>query len=233
MTLPLPLLLSPLRALRRLRREAQAQVRATVARPRPLIRLPAVPAVELVEDPSPEILDDPSPPAVADVSPPAAPAPEVEILPGVELGPRQRAWLALLRAELPADLPLTVTSGRRSAQAQARAMAAKLARGEDLLALYVRDDLVAEIIAAAGPDRQHPDAWAMGLAIEDQAARGQAISRHLLPDDALDLRSRHYSRPQRDLVVATVRRLGAECVVEPDHLHVEDLPSPLPSPTPE
>ena len=131
-----------------------------------------------------------------------------------------RPRLERIAARVP-DVEIIVTSATRGPAAQARAMASKIQRGEDLFALYAQDDLVAEIVAAAG-NTADPDVDAMAAVIEAQVARGRFISRHLRAD-ALDLRTRHLTDEQVERLVAAVRAEGAEAVPESDHLHVEEL----------
>lgn len=89
-----------------------------------------------------------------------------------------RAFLDALSARL--GRRLVVTSGARTATAQASAMLKKLAAGEDLHALYKADDLVDELLAT----ERTVEAWA--AVIESQVARGRVLSNHQTAD-AVDI----------------------------------------------
>lgn len=109
-------------------------------------------------------------------------------------------------------LPLTYTSGRRSALDQAAAMLDKLRRGEDLRALYRSAGATLDRLFAAP---QTAPAWAAII------AAAPPISRHLT-GDAADIRTAGLSDAQ-------VYRLGelaiaagfARALRESDHLHVQ------------
>lgn len=140
---------------------------------------------------------------------------------GIKLTDGAAVWLTEIAEET--GLDLVVTSGTRSTWEQAEAMAEDYAAGVDQFALYAQDDLLTEILLAAG-DQHTPDVAAMAAEIEDQVARGRYVSSHLR-EDALDLRTRDLSADQVDELVAAVRASGARAVLEVDHLHVEDLPA--------
>ena len=128
-----------------------------------------------------------------------------------------RRFMDDLSRGVPADL--VVTSGIRTANAQAAAMLSKLERGQtgdDLLALYVRDDLVNELLATGRTQSQ----WAE--VIQAQIDRGDLLSSHL-SGRAVDLRTSNLSDDQRWAVMAEAQRLGAEAVDEGDHIHIEGL----------
>ena len=123
---------------------------------------------------------------------------------------------------------LYVTSGIRSAADQARALMAKVDLGEsidDLMDLYQRDDLIAEL-ADVPADL---DTWT--AIIEDQIARGELLSSHL-SGLALDLRTTgggegapgQLSEDEAEAVAAAALQLGAaKALVEetPPHLHIK------------
>ncbi len=140
-----------------------------------------------------------------------------DALAGVILEDRLAAFLDDLAAEV--NAPITVTSGVRTAAAQAAARLAKLEAGEtadDLFALYKRDDLIAELLEA----EQTLEAWTAIL--EDQISRGDFLSSHLT-GRALDLRSRDWTAAELAEVEAAVAALGGRSVHEstPEHLHIE------------
>ncbi len=138
------------------------------------------------------------------------------------LTPAMLDYLRRVRVRLTFDL--VVTSGQRTATAQARAWAVKiaghLARGEDprkaLHDLYRRDDLVDEVMDG--------DTTEAGIAqtIAAQVARGDLLSSHL-SGTALDLRIRGLDEGQITGLVAACVAEGGRCVREavPPHLHVE------------
>lgn len=137
---------------------------------------------------------------------------------GVELGEAAEVWLqALADVAREQGLPaLHVTSGRRSATAQASAMLAKVSRGENLAALYADDEAIEVLMALP----RTVDAWAAQIGA--WVKEGRYLSSHLR-DDALDLRSRDWTAVQLAAVVALVEQLGGEAIVESDHLHIEDF----------
>jgi len=126
-----------------------------------------------------------------------------------------RAFLSELAGRT--GLELYVTSGVRSAADQARAMMAKLEADSDALDIYVRDDLVAELLAA--------DFARWTELIEAQIAAGHYLSAHLT-GRALDLRTAgagagHLDAGEVGVVELAAAELGAETLDEGDHLHVE------------
>lgn len=155
---------------------------------------------------------------LADVTP--HPDPGWEALAEVDITPTAAAFLDRLVARLEADLlPVIVTSGRRSPRRQAQALAAKLQSGAspaELYALYVRDDLLREVLAVS------PDVDAMADVLTAQARRGQYLSAHMRAD-AIDLRRWGRSDQQLERLRAHAHALGAHTVLESNHLHVEHL----------
>lgn len=135
---------------------------------------------------------------------------------GVRLSPAQLRFLARLRAELPADLPLYVTSGQRTPAEQAAALKTKRDLGDDLHALYAADDIIAELLA--GPN----DTGRMAAIIDRYAAAGRLLSKHQRAG-AVDLRSKILTRAQIDQVLAAAKRLGVKAIYEtkPPHIHVD------------
>jgi hypothetical protein len=109
-------------------------------------------------------------------------------------------------------VPMTVTSGYRSARAQAQAMINKVKRGENIRTLYRSASALVDRLLALGVD--DIDGWAALLAASPISAHQRG--------DAVDLRTRGLSD-------AEVYRLGelaieagfTRALRESDHLHVE------------
>ncbi len=115
--------------------------------------------------------------------------------------------------------PLVVTSGTRTAEAQAQALKAKRDRGEDLTQLYRRGEgpaIVAELLAA--PNEVEP----MRAIVQRWADRGVFMSRHMR-GDAIDLRTRGYTSGQVQRMARVAEALGARALIESNHLHLEGL----------
>lgn len=113
--------------------------------------------------------------------------------------------------------PILITSGYRSGFRQARAMIAKLERGEDLRQLYRSAAADGRIDALLSLPRD-PAIW--GPVLDDWAARGRSISDHMTRK-AVDLRIWDWSASQYDRVEKEARRLGFRALREADHLHLE------------
>jgi hypothetical protein len=109
-----------------------------------------------------------------------------------------------------ARVPLVVTSWVRTPEAQARAMQDKVRRGEDLVALYQDKEQVRALLSLPY------DQWA--AAIREWAEDGRPLSRHLL-GRGVDLRTRDLTRDQVARLVKVGRNMGANMVLESDHLH--------------
>jgi hypothetical protein len=109
-------------------------------------------------------------------------------------------------------VPMTVTSGYRSARAQAQAMIAKVKRGENIRTLYRSASTLVDRLLALGVD--DIDGWAALLAASPISAHQRG--------DAIDLRT-------RGLTDAQVYKLGelaieagfSRALRESDHLHAE------------
>ncbi|HHH10682.1 MAG TPA: hypothetical protein ENK23_01210 [Sorangium sp.] len=124
---------------------------------------------------------------------------------------------------------LVITGGDRTARGQARLMYKKLERGEDLIKLYARDDLVTEIMDAYEGGKAdglgtNGIVRAMAAVIKDQMANDQYVSRHL-QFTAADVRSRRMTEEQHAAFVRAVRaEPGVRLVDERDtaspHLHL-------------
>jgi len=124
-----------------------------------------------------------------------------------------RAALDRLAAAAEAEgLPLTITSGWRSPTAQARAMIAKVKRGENIRTLYRSAGALIDRLLALGVDDL--PGWTAALTAQPVSAHQRG--------DALDLRTRGLSDAQ-------VYRLGelaieagfTKALRESDHLHIE------------
>ena len=135
-------------------------------------------------------------------------------------------FLALLKERVGDAAPLYVTSGVRTATAQARALQTKRnldPSGGGIRALYRRNaTLINEILAAPNT------VAAMARVIQAQISRGSFLSRHMR-GDAVDLRSRNLNSTQLAAIVNHAKSLGANVVVErsPAHIHIGGLGSAL------
>lgn len=159
------------------------------------------------------------------------------IRPGVVLNEGQAAFVHALRAVLPPEVPLTVNSGTRTAEAQASAMikkwqaaeanrAAAVAAGkpptktgdQELHDIYGDDAAISALLALP----REVGVWAGQIAA--WAASGRTLSRHQR-GDAVDLHTATLPLAQRDALIAAAKSLGARTLLEsaPPHLHV-DLP---------
>jgi hypothetical protein len=133
---------------------------------------------------------------------------------GVGLNNTLTGFLNALAAK--SSVPVHVTSGLRSASAQANAMFSKIARGEDLTKLYA-DTSYAKAMHAAYPDKARGTAIVSAL-----IAAGKAGSGHL-GGRGLDLRTNGLSPGQVKALKSTVESLGAKVIVESDHMHVQGI----------
>ena len=133
---------------------------------------------------------------------------------GVELNAAMTSFLTRLRATVPASVPIYVTSGYRSPEAQARALVVKRNLGDDLRALY--GSRVAPVLAAENTME------AMSAALRAQIATGLYLSRHMR-GDALDLRTQGLTSAQVAAIQRAAEALGAKTLLEtkPPHLHIE------------
>jgi hypothetical protein len=147
----------------------------------------------------------------------SSPIPGVEQKPGVKLNAKMIDFLKALRAKVPTEIPITVTSGFRTPEEQAKALKAKRDGKDNLVALY--GDNAKEILAVPN------EVGAMTAAINAMIKRGIYMSPHMR-GNALDIRSKSWSRDQLAQVEKAVTELGAKPLEEkiPPHLHVT-LPS--------
>lgn len=136
---------------------------------------------------------------------------------GIEdLTPGTLDWLRMwATASIQAGIPVTITSGKRDARRQAKAMLAKVDRGEDLHALYRDDEQIADLLN--GP--RTVERWTE--TIERYAAMGRGVSNHL-SGRAADVRSRDWTPEQLRAAAALATKMGAKrAIIESDHLHIE------------
>lgn len=114
---------------------------------------------------------------------------------------------AVMRAGLP---KLLVTSGRRSAEAQADAMISKVNRGEDITKLYRSNTaLIHQLLSLP----RTVSAWAPVLAqnpVSDHQ-RGRAV----------DIRRWNYNDAQLQQLKQMAPQYGWRPLLESDHLHIE------------
>lgn len=134
----------------------------------------------------------------------------------VVLGDGQIRGLVALRAAVPASVRIYVTSGTRTARAQASALKTKRELGDDLHALYRADDIVDAILAVPNT------VDAMAAVIQRYADAGRYMSGHQR-GNAVDIRIKDISRADLALLVDAATRLGFKPLVEtkPPHLHIE------------
>ena len=141
---------------------------------------------------------------------------------GVVLNDRIRAFLDLLYQT--SGVPFVVTSGVRTARAQAAAMLTKIEQGADLYGTYKASlrDFISAIYQAA------PDVAEMTAVVEDFLSRGIVPSRHLL-GDAVDIRIKDLDESAIARLDAAGRSLGATTLREgsPPCLHMQEIPLPL------
>ncbi|MCB9759130.1 MAG: hypothetical protein H6739_04760 [Alphaproteobacteria bacterium] len=147
--------------------------------------------------------------------------PGVWVKPGVVLNPGLLTFLALYRANVPMEVPIVVTSGVRTPEAQAAVLVKKRRLGDNLYDLYRRGhgpQIVAALLAVPNT------VAAMAPVLAGFAAQGVFLSRHMR-GDALDLRTRGLSSQQLQVLVAVAQALGVKALVErtPPHLHFERL----------
>lgn len=143
---------------------------------------------------------------------------------GIVISPSSAAWLDRLRAKVPSSIPLVVTSGTRTATSQARAMLTMVNLGDAGVkqAFFdYPDDLVNDLLELP----RTLEAWTPR--VTQAYANGELSSSGHLAGLAVDLRRRDWTPEQLATVVAAVKALGGEPLVEnaPPHLHIQ-LPKP-------
>jgi hypothetical protein len=145
----------------------------------------------------------------------------VTVRSGVILTAGLVAYLRALRGSLDASVPLTVTSGVRSAAAQASAMLKKLDAGgaQELYDVYQSDATVKRLLDSGR------DAATWAKIIQDETSKGVRLSRHL-GGGSFDLHTSTLSADQLGKMKAAVVATGGRYLYEdaPPHLHV-DVPA--------
>ncbi|MCB9743931.1 MAG: hypothetical protein H6740_15130 [Alphaproteobacteria bacterium] len=154
--------------------------------------------------------------------------PDVWLKPGVVFNGQLLTFLALLRLRVPRRIPLVVTSGVRTAEAQAHALQRKRQLGDDLNLLYQRGygpQIVAQLLAVPN------EVPAMAAVLQRWMDQGVYMSRHMR-GDALDLRNRSLSAADQALIVQAVQSMGARALIEktPSHIHLEGVADALRQP---
>lgn len=139
---------------------------------------------------------------------------------GVETNAAIDSFATALRARVASTIPLHVTSGVRTATAQARALVTKRAQAGDagVRALYGQKDLIDEILAVPATTE------AMAKVLYAQMARGRFLSRHMR-GDAFDLRRTNLTQEQAQIVNDAAKAMGAKPLIEddPPHIHIEKV----------
>lgn len=142
----------------------------------------------------------------------------VTVRAGVVLTAGLAAYLRALRGSLDPSVPLTVTSGVRSASAQADAMLKKLQAGgaQELYDVYASDATVRKLLDSGR------DAATWARIIKAETAKGIRLSRHL-GGGSLDIHTATLSAAQVDKIKAAVKATGGSYLYEdaPPHLHVD------------
>ena len=134
------------------------------------------------------------------------------VLSNVVMTPYLERSAGKLAAELPFDI--VVTSGLRTARAQAEAMFTKIELGDDLIAVYA-DDSFAEGVIEAYPDIDRATQFIQGY-----ANRGGGSSH--LRGLGLDIRTRDVSQSRINEMIEATESLGWRPFLEnsPPHLHI-------------
>lgn len=121
---------------------------------------------------------------------------------------------------------LVITSGKRDAARQAKAMFKMLQLGADIMHLYKNKRAAREIQGAYDGARRRPPevaVAAMHEVIKGQMARGIYISAHLR-SGAVDIRNRTMSPAERQAFVKAVAEVGGVVLLEeskPPHYHLQ------------
>lgn len=156
----------------------------------------------------------------------------LEIASGTLLNDTQEAWLDNYRKAVPSSIDIYVTSGIRSASAQASAMYTKYqyagggsAGWEELYNTYRADDVIDEIksiVEALGGASS--STFSTALSTIDAAGKLSQLSRHA-SGDALDIRTKDQSDKDIEKLISKAESLGATTLLEenPPHLHIQGL----------
>jgi len=119
----------------------------------------------------------------------------------------------LVRLSARAGVPIEVTSWTRTPEAQARAMLAKVDRGENLADLYQNKAAIRALMDAP----RNVASWAD--IIDAWTRSGQPLSRHL-DGYGTDIRTRNLRPDQIARLIAAAATMGARPTLESDHLHI-------------
>jgi len=131
----------------------------------------------------------------------------------VKLSSSTRAFLDELARR--SGVAFVVTSGRRSFEEQAEEMLGET--WEQLHDLYKADHVIDELEET----ERTVEAWA--AVIEKWAAAGYVLSWHVRdPEWAVDIRTRDFSDAEVSALQLAAAELGADVVLESDHLHLEE-----------
>lgn len=147
--------------------------------------------------------------------------PGVHEKPGVVYSSAMLPFLTRLRAAVPQQTPIVVTSGVRTVRAQAKALLRKRQLGDDLSRIYRRGhgpEIVRALLAV--PAQVEPMAQVLQFYVD----QGIYMSRHMR-GDAIDLRSRGLSAEQIQSIQQAAQAQGARVLVEstPPHIHIERI----------
>lgn len=143
----------------------------------------------------------------------------VTVQSGVVLTAGLEAYARVLRGSVQNTVPLTITSGVRSAEKQAAAMLAKLKSGDDLHELYANDATISKLMASG----KNVSTWTRIL--KEETAKGISISKHL-GGGSFDVQTRGLTDDQVGQIKAAIKATGGSYIHEsiPPHLHV-DVPA--------
>ncbi len=138
----------------------------------------------------------------------------------LSLNESQVNFLRRLRAEVPSNIPIYVTSATRTPESQASALATKRNLGDDLYKLYAKGnhDIIRALMAVPNTVTD------MANVLRKYVSQGRYLSRHMR-GDALDLRSETLTSTQIQTVMAAAKQLGAKTKYEtlPPHIHIESI----------
>lgn len=141
----------------------------------------------------------------------------VSLASGVTITKEQEAWLE--KVARAADVGIYVTSGQRTAPAQARAMLDKLTSGGEgaLYDLYKDDSAIKALLS----EPRTVAAWAEK--ISELAKAGRKLSNHL-DGNAVDVSTRLLSEGKKETLLLALTTAGGAVLDEGTHYHV-DIPA--------
>jgi len=119
----------------------------------------------------------------------------------------------LVKLSARAGVPIEITSWTRTPEAQARAMLAKVDRGENLADLYQNKAAIRALMDAP----RNVASWAD--IIDAWTQSGQPLSRHL-DGYGTDIRTRNLRPDQIARLIAAAATMGGRPTLESDHLHI-------------